>query len=47
MIALLITVAMMALICWLLCEFISAMVGVLFMVLAFGFIVKMAKEILK
>ena len=47
MITLLITVAVLALICWALCEFVSALVGVLFIVLAFGFIIKMAKEIFK
>ena len=47
MLSLLITVAVLALICWALCEFISALVGVLFIVLAFTFIAKMAKEIFK
>lgn len=47
MITLLIMVVVLGMICWALCELISAFVGMIFIMAAMGFILKMAKEIFK
>ena len=47
MIALLVMVVILGLICWALCELVSALVGVIFIVAAMAFLLKMAKEIFK
>lgn len=47
MITLLVMVVILGLICWALCELISAFVGVIFIMAAMAFILKMAKEIFK
>lgn len=47
MIVLLVMIVILGLIFWGLCEFISAFAGVLFILAAMCFIVKMAKEIFK
>ena len=47
MITLLIVLVILGIICWALCELVSAFVGVIFVVAAMGFLIKMAKEIIK
>jgi hypothetical protein len=47
MIALLVMVVILGLICWALCELVSALVGIIFIIAAMGFLLKMAKEIFK
>ena len=47
MVILLIMLVILGVICWALCKLISASVGVLFVVAAMAFIIKMAKEIFK
>ena len=47
MIALLVMVVILGLICWALCELVSALVGVIFIVAAMAFLLKLAKEIFK
>jgi hypothetical protein len=47
MIALLVMVVILGLICWALCELVSALVGIIFIVAAMAFLLKMAKEIFK
>ena len=47
MVTLLIMVVIFGAICWALCELISAFVGVIFIVAAMAFVLKMAKEIFK
>ena len=47
MIGLLIALVILGLIFWALCELISAMAGVIFIVVATAFLLKMAKEIFK
>lgn len=47
MIALLVMVVILGLICWALCELVSALVGIIFIIAAMAFLLKMAKEIFK
>ena len=47
MITLLVMVVILGLICWALCELVSALVGIIFIVAAMAFLLKMAKEIFK
>ena len=47
MLALLVMVVILGLICWALCELVSALVGIIFIVAAMAFLLKMAKEIFK
>ena len=47
MITLLIMIVILSLIFWALCELISALAGVIFIVVAMIFILKLAKEIFK
>lgn len=47
MIALLVMVTILGLICWALCELVSALVGIIFTIAAMAFLLKMAKEIFK
>ena len=47
MIALLVMVAILGLICWALCELVSALVGIIFIIAAMAFLLKMAKVIFK
>ena len=47
MIALLVMVVILGLICWALCELASTLVGVIFIMAAMVFLLKMAKEIFK
>lgn len=47
MITLLVTLVILSVIFWALCEFLSAFIAVIFLVVATGFLLKMAKEIFK
>ena len=47
MITLLVMVVILGLICWALCELVSALVGIIFIIAAMAFLLKMAKEIFK
>lgn len=47
MIALLVMVVILGLICWALCELVSALVGIIFIIAAMAFLLKMVKEIFK
>ena len=47
MLALLVMVVILGLICWALCELVSILVGIIFIIAAMAFLLKMAKEIFK